>query len=249
LIQQGNNLPQDEETICRSMMHNLSKEIQSAQMNILKAEKSLKEEARLVRIARSKSANDLRKKVKELVEKNRRLSSELIVLMKLDESLKQQLIDLNAQIKQLEIDFKYLRDVFASKERIKLESSSLDPFGDFEERVRQKKHLLSDVNQKLTAILKEDGLLSARIQGIQKEKKEDARKLTQMQVDLGSLEREPAAGSPSAIAVQLEALKREQSVRIKDFINLEKKLLKIGFYHVLQDVDRKEEEWKNSLNV
>jgi len=48
-------------------MHTLSKEIQSAQMNILETEKSLKEEARLVRIARSKSANDLRKKVKELV--------------------------------------------------------------------------------------------------------------------------------------------------------------------------------------
>ena len=70
-----------------------------------------------------------------------------------------------------------------------------------------------------------------------------------MQVDLGSLEREPAAGSPSAIAVQLEALKREQSVRIKNFISLEKKLLQIGFNYILHDVDWKEEEWKNALNV
>jgi len=125
-----------------------------------------------------------------------------------------------------------LRDIFANKKRIKLEPSGLDPFGEFEEGIRQKKHRLSDVNQKLTAILKEDTLLSSRIRGVETEKKEDARKLTQMQADLSSLEREPAAGSPSAIAEQLKALKREQSVRIKNFISLEKKLLQIGFNYL-----------------
>ncbi len=77
----------------------------------------------------------------------------------------QQLTDLNAQKIQLEIDFNYLRDIFANKKRIKLEPSGLDPFGEFEEGIRQKKHRLSDVNQKLTAVLKEDTLLSSRIRG------------------------------------------------------------------------------------
>ena len=42
-----------------------------------------------------------------------------------------------------------------------------------------------------------------------------------MKVDLDSLVRQGSAdGSPSAIAVQLEALKKEQRDRIKSFVNL-----------------------------
>jgi len=129
--------------------------------------------------------------------------------MKLEKSFQQQLTDLNAQQIQLEQE---LREY--SKKRIKLEPSGLDSSAGSSERNRPKKQLLSGIKERLTAILKEETLLSARILGIETGKKETAQNLTQMKVDLGSLERGPASRSPTGIAVQLDALKREQGDRI-----------------------------------
>jgi len=233
-------LPQEEEMNCRSALHSLSQKIISAQTSIFNAEKSLKEEANLMRLARAKSANDLRRKIDELQTKDRSQSAHLSFLMELGKNFQHQLNDLNAQKIQLERE---LREY--SKNRIKLEPSGLNSSAGSGERNRQRNQLLSDVKEKSTAILKEETLLSARILVIETEKKETAQNLTQMKVDLCSLEREPAARSPSAIAVQLEALKREQVVRIRSFVSLEKKLLQISFGYVLGDVCRMEEEWIN----
>ncbi len=214
--------------------------------------KSFQEEARQMRMARSKSANDLRARMEQFVKKDRRQSVELVVLMELSERYQQQLTDLMTQKIQLELELHNLRQVSAEK-RIKLEPFGSDSVAAFEEsgeRIRQKKHLLFDVKQKIAVILKEDALLSVRIRGKEKHKTKNNVNLKQMQNDLESLEREPANGSPPVSAcLELEAIKRDQTVRIKNFVNLERKLAQINFGYVLNDIHHKKEEWLNALNA
>lgn len=229
----------------------MAKEIQLAQSTIFNTVKSSKEEARLMQLARSKSANDLRKTMEDLIKKDRGQSVELVVLMELGERYQQQLTNLTTQKIQLELELHNLRQVSAKK-RIKLESFGSDSsaaFGESGERIRQKKHILSDVKQKIAAILKEDALLSARIQGVEKNKIENNANLAQMRIDLESLEKEPTGPPSSTVAVHLEDLKREHTVRIKKFVNLEKKLAQISLGYVLNDIRRKKEALLNELNV
>jgi len=209
-----------------------------------------KEEDRVMQMTRSKTANDLRKKIDELQTKERAQSIELGVLLEHSKGFQQQLKEFTAKKIQLEIEIANMGE-FSTAQKRKMEFLGMDSTAAFEEigeRIQEKSDSLSKVKEKLDAALKEDTHTRERIRDLGKEKIENNRNLDQMRDDLDSLKENPAVVSPSATTVQLEILKREQYKRIEIFISFEKKLVQLSFGYAIDEVLQKKEERLSALN-
>ena len=140
-----------EEKECLSELSEFEHEIQSANSTIIQTEMLIKEEARMMQFARSRTADDLRKKVEELERKERGQSMRLVALMEhYGRFLKQQTYLMDETFK-LETELNRLREFLCTRMRLDGFSSDLSAaYRGVEELIEQKKHLLSEVKEKLT---------------------------------------------------------------------------------------------------
>lgn len=198
-----------------------------------------------MQMARSKSANDLRKKLEELGKKDRSLSIQLVVLKELDESLQQQLKELTAQKTQLELEINALRNVAISR-RIKLEFVVSDLSTDVENQIREKRRLFTNARETLAVTMEERAHLAARIRGFEDQKRDSTLNLDKMRAEYVAV-KENSAKSTSALRIQLKALAREQRTRIDRFVSLEKKLVQVRFDNDMNNIHREKEKWLDAL--
>jgi len=239
-------LPQDEE-VYSSERSNLLLEIQTATEMIMDMKKSLKEETRELQMARSRAANDLRKKMEELEKEFHRQSVHLDVLKEQSESFHQKLNELTTRKIELEQDIVNLRQRSVGHKKIKLElMASESSSTDFGEEILRKKQLLKDAKEKLPVMQREEAHLAARIREVEEEMRENT--LGKIRDDLDSLVGNRAAVTqPSAIGVQLEALIGKQRIRIERFAWLEMKLANINHQRHLDEIRREKERWLDPL--
>jgi len=237
--------------ICRTELSKLAKENQSAAKILLEKKNFLKEEDRLTEIARSKTTNTLRSIIEDLNTEDHRQTVQLAVWKEIGESLKHQREVLATQKLQLELEINDSRKVSSNK-RIKIEpttvgGSSTDIFENGE-MTKKKENNLTNVKEKLAAIQKEKTHQDARIQEGEKQKLQNTLNLAKMRADLESLlERNRVTESPSAVAVELKALVVEQRIRITRFASIQKKLIEVKSQYKLSEIERKKEEWLNTL--
>ena len=150
--------------------------------------KSLKDETQEMNLARSRAANDLRKKMEELEKEFHRQSFHIVVLKEQSENFQQKLNELTVKKIQLEQDIINLRQDSLGKKKIKLEPiASESSSTDFGEEIRKKKHMLKDAKEKLLVIQREENHLAARIRGVEEEMGENTLKIAKMRDDLESL--------------------------------------------------------------
>ena len=212
---------------------------------IMDMKKSLKEETRELQMARSRAANDLRKKMEELEKEFHRQSVHLVVLKEQSESFHQKLNELTTRKIELEQDIINLRPSSVGNKKIKLElMASESSSTDFGEEVRRKKRLLKDAKEKLPVVQREQTHLAARIREVEEEMRENTLKLGKIRDDLESLVGNRAAVTqPSPIGVQLKALIDKQRIRIERFAWLEMKLANINHKLHLDEIRREKERW------
>ena len=216
---------------------------------IMDMKKSLKEETRELQMARSRAANDLRKKMEELEKEFHRQSVHLVVLKEQSESFHQKLNELTTRKIELEQDIINLRQSSVGNKKIKLELvASESSSTDFGEEVRRKKRLLKDAKEKLPVVQREQTHLAARIREVEEEMRENTLKLGKIRDDLESLVGNRAAVTqPSPIGVQLKALIDKQRIRIERFAWLEMKIANINHKLHLDGIRREKERWLDHL--
>ena len=204
-------------------------EIQSANSTIIQTEMLIKEEARMMQFARSRTADDLRKKVEELERKERGQSMRLVALMEHYGRFLKQQTDLMDETFKLETELNRLREFLCTRMRLDGFSSDLSAaYRGVEELIEQKKHLLSEVKEKLTTFTNNEPQIEVQIREAEKKKIQRTRNLAKLRDDLELfLNVNPSTGSPNSIGIYLEDLRREQKVRIEKLINLEKRLARI----------------------
>ena len=204
-------------------------EIQSANSTIIQMEMLIKEEARMMQFARSRTADDLRKKVEELERKERGQSMRLVALMEHYGRFLKQQTDLMDETFKLETELNRLREFLCTRMRLDGFSSDLSAaYRGVEELIEQKKHLLSEVKEKLTTFTNNEPQIEVQIREAEKKKIQRTRNLAKLRDDLELfLNVNPSTGSPNTIGIYLEDLRREQKVRIEKLINLEKRLARI----------------------
>ena len=237
-----------EETICRMEMEKLVADIRAGHEALVNKSNALKEEddRPSMLMSPAKQADEIRYNINQLEMKDRGESLELAVLMEFKESSQQRLKELTSQKIQLEVELAPLHEVSNNK-KIKLEPSTSKPC-EIEELIRQKETLLEDVKIKLVDILKEDNNFTARIDVVEGELAENARKLVQMRVHLDILTNNPTDGLPSASSIQMKTLKMEQRARIAELSRLERRLVQISCGYVFDEISRKEEEANNAVD-
>ncbi len=169
-----------EETICRMEMEKLVADIRAGHEALVNKSNALKEEdgRPSMLMSPAKQADEINYNINQLEMKDRGESLELAVLMEFKESSQQRLKELTSQKIQLEVELAPLQEVSNNK-KIKLEPSTSKPC-EIEELIQQKETLLEDVKIKLVDILKEDNNFIARIDVVEEELAENARKLVQL---------------------------------------------------------------------
>lgn len=142
--------------------------------------------------------------------------------------LKQQ-TDLMDETFKLETELNRLREFLCTRMRLDGFSSDLSAaYRGVEELIEQKKHLLSEVKEKLTTFTNNEPQIEVQIREAEKKKIQRTQNLGKLRDDLELfLNENPSTGSPNSIGIYLEDLRIEQKVRIEKLINLEKRLARI----------------------